>query len=334
MTRVHPLPAIGLIAMSTALAACAAAPEFSGPMSVRNQHPAQLTVLHMTPQSTRSVPVGEAELRWDNAYTSLWLQGSRQGDVLDLDGESWVTTLALRTGLLEGLDLGIELPFLYYSSGFVDSFIIDWHDWFGFPQHQRDEFPEDQFNVVASRGGRTAFQVEEDRFGIGDVPLTLQYALQEPSEESPFGFALRGAVELPSGNEKAGFGNGKTDWSLGALAEYRYGSAAFTGHAQYTFAGTPSRVRRAGLSFHDVPSVGGGVEWALERGWALLAQTEWEASTLRRMRVNEANDSQWLLWAGVRKRFANGLVLDLGLGEDLSTNVAPDISFWIGLRWR
>lgn len=56
-----------------------------------------------------------------------------------------------------------------------------------------------------------------DSHGAGDVTLGAKHRFVDPSAEGP-GFALQGAVKLPTGVREAGLGTGELDVSIGAAA--------------------------------------------------------------------------------------------------------------------
>jgi len=301
-------------------------------MEVRNQHPAQLTVLHMPPARATVQDAGEAAVRWDNSYSSLFLSGQGAGNTFAMDGEILRTSISGHVGLGAGLQLDLELPIGHTTGGFLDQFVIGWHDLFGFPEQGRGAAPKGRFQVVARRQGADALVVDE-RTGWLDVPVGLTWGALQPGEDQPWGLALRGAVELPVGDEDAGFGNGEFDFALGGVGEWRGERLGVHAFLQHTWAGTPRRARAAGLSYADVTSGGVGLEAALGADTSALLQTEWETSTLRDLGFDRVDDPQWLLWVGLRQRLWKSLFGEVALGEDLSEFVAPDFSVFVGLAW-
>lgn len=314
------------------LAGCAASPRLRGPLPVRNQHPAQLTVLHLPPAAATVLPPGSAATRLDAAYSSLWLTGSGTGGrAWAMDGEYLRTALAARFGLGAGLELGVELPFAHTSGGFLDSFVIDYHDTFGFADQNRTSVANDQFRVEARRNGATVWSVSESGLALLDVPLTLTWQATDPTRGP--GIALRGGVELPTGDDDRGYGSGETEVGAGVVLEQRALGCGFYGHAQHTFAGTPGPARAAGFSFADVTSAGLGVEAPLADGVEALLQVEWETSTLRPLDLSITRREQWLLWVGLRADLGRDFDLELGFAEDLHGLVSPDFTAWLAVAW-
>jgi len=299
-------------------------------MPVRNQHPAQLTVLHMQPARAAVLGAGAVEARLDAAYTSLWLSGQGTGRSWLMDGEYLRAGPSARIGLGRGLQLGIELPFAHTSGGFLDDFVIDYHDSFGLPDQGRDVAPRDGFAVRAEQNGAVVWSVERDGLQLLDVPLILQWEVL-PAGPGRLGLAARGAVELPTGDDEDGYGSGELEASCGIVAELQAGGLAFTGHAQHTFAGTPAAARRAGLHFADVTAIGGGVEAPLTPDLSLLAQVEYETSALREFGLRATGREQAMLWVGGRWRVTPRCAIEVGFGEDLIGLVSPDFTAWLGM---
>ena len=98
-----------VVAFALLLGGCVSAQTFSGPLPVRNQHPAQLTVLHMAPADTSVLDAGSMRLRADAAYSSLFLAGSDGGDSFEMDGEYLLVTPTWQAGLSMA-GVGASLP--------------------------------------------------------------------------------------------------------------------------------------------------------------------------------------------------------------------------------
>src|SRR5262245_10270962 len=114
--------AVRALAGSIALVSCATSPAVRGPLPVRNQHPAQLTVLHLDPVAARAVLPGEVTARVATAYSSLFQSGSGNGNQFTMDGELLRASLQLRVGVGEGFTVGAELPWELTTGGFLDHF--------------------------------------------------------------------------------------------------------------------------------------------------------------------------------------------------------------------
>lgn len=321
-----------VLGASWLLGGCATRSEAQGPLPVRNQHPAQLLVMSMPPASTRTLASGAVAVRGDAAYSSLWLVGGAPGRQWRMDGEYLRAATTARFGLGGGLEAALELPVAHTSGGFLDDFLIDYHDLFGMPDQDRDIAPRDRFDIGLRANGTEVWGVDADGLTLLDAPVTLTWRLTDP--KAAVGAAVRGGVELPLGDADRGYGNGGVEPSVGVLVDRVAGAFSFYGHAQYTWAETPDRTAAAGLQFADVAAAGVGAEIAVVDGAHAYVQLAWEQSTLRRFGLAETDDDQALLWIGGRLRCSDDLAVELGFGEDLIALVSPDFTAWVGMVWR
>jgi hypothetical protein len=309
-----------------------AKPAFQGPLPVRNQHPAQLTVMHMPPARAAVLGPEGVQVRVDAAYSSLFLFGQTGNRSWIMDGEYLRVGTGLRWGLGDGFEFAAELPFAHTSGGFLDSFLIDYHEAFGFPDQDRENFPKNEYDIEARQGSQTVWQVQRESIELLDVPLRLTKEVIAPGPER-VGVAVRGGIELPTGNDERGYGSGKVEPSVGGLLEYDALGVSFTGHADYTWAGTPSPAKRSGLTFADVTALGVGAELPLANALHAFVQLEWETSTLRNFGLSVTDHDQLLLWVGGRWSASRTIGLEIGLGEDLASLVSPDFTAWFGMVW-
>jgi hypothetical protein len=311
-------------------AGCVPATHWAGPLPVRNQHPAQLTVAHLPPGRAAVLGAGTADLRVDAAYSSLFLAGQRGSRRWRMDGEYLRVGTTARVGLGHDLQFGIEVPFAHTSGGFLDDFVIRYHDWFGFPDQGREAAPRDDFQVAATNGTSPVWTLQRDSAELLDVPLQVQWAVLPP-EPGRLGVALLAALELPTGDARRGYGSGGVDAAFGIAFELPWERLACYGQIQHAFAATPAAVRAAGLSFADVTAASVGLETMLLPELSLLVQVAGETSTLRDFDVPETAREQLLLWVGGRWRAAPRIAFELAFGEDLIGLASPDFTAWAGM---
>ena len=168
---------------------------------------------------------------------------------------------------------------------------------------------------------------------LGDLPIHLTFNPLGDRSEFPLQIALRGGIELPTGDEDDGYGNGGVDYSVGYLATWEGESwNAFTWGSR-SWIDDPDQAEDAGLSYPTVNRFGGGLEVALWRGLSAITQIEWEQSVLRRLDDSHADSDQVLIWFGGRLRFTERFDVEFALAEDLKSRVSPDITFHVGFRF-
>jgi hypothetical protein len=327
-------------AVASILLSCAACeltrPPVFAPFAARNQHPVELTVIDPLPRPATAAAPATTELALAVDWTSLWLQPGTGVDEIRLDGELVRWTPSLRLGVVPGVDIEIALPVMKVSGGVLDGFIEGWHDFFGLPQNKRDEFPRDQLEVHARRVDtqgnlQEAYALDETSLALGDVPIFVGWF---PVRAGGLSAGVRAGLELPTGDESRGLGNGELDYYGGLAAGYEVDRLALFAWGGYAFAGTPDTARRAGLEYEDRPSVAAAAEVAVADWVSVLVQVSWQKSVLRQLRDSHATSDQALLWLGGRLRFSPAVALELGVGEDILEDVSPDVTLHAGLRLR
>ncbi len=229
------------------------------------------------------------------------------------------------------MDLGVELPVLHATSGFLDRFVIGWHETFGFAEQGRSSAPKDAFDVSIAHDGVEVWAMEPYGVHLGDVPIELCWSPVVPGRDGPFGLALRGGIEVPTGAASRGYGSGGVDVALGVVGEIRLPTVAFTGQLAMTEPSTPDALQRAGIDLREVWSFDLGAEIAVSDDFALLVGSGYESAALRTLGFSRAADDQWLLWIGMRQRTGPTSHVEIGFGEDLSRYVAPDFSAWLAV---
>ena len=318
-----------------ALGGCGLLPEENpptrGPIATRNQHPLALTVLQPRPRSARTQPQGTLGVETELTAMSIFEDGLGVDERVGLDGEIWRNALRVRYGLTESLDVEVELGLAYTTSGFLDGLADFFHDTFNFPGGGRDRIANDQYEMVIESDGEEIFDVEEDRLGINDLPIVFTQRLREEDADGP-GVAWRVGVELPTGSEKNGFGNGELDFGTGILLERSFGKWTFTGGVDYVFAGQPDDFESADVDLDNSLLLAQGIEYRLRHNCSLMTQLLFQSPFTQDLDIEEI-DSE-MLDLGI------GLALDVGgarftssFHEDLIASTGTDFAFRFALSW-
>jgi hypothetical protein len=267
---------------------------------------------------------------------------SNDGDEMDagerllIDGETTRLTLACQYGLSEGLELGIDIPYVYHSGGFLDGFIIDYHQWFGFPKGAREQAPRNRLLYLYSRDGIEKLKVDSSGGGLGDVSLSAGLQLYHDGQENPRAVALRASVKLPSGDSAMLFGSGSTDASLwlSASDDYRlplghgtvFGAA---GVMAMTRGNVLPEQQRNHVFFGRI-----GMGWNPLAWLAFKIQMDGHTSFFKDSSLPPLSTNAVQLLIGGTLCFSGSTTLDIAVSEDIPVRTSPDMVFHFSLNTR
>src|SRR4030095_2572655 len=194
-----------------------------GPLETRTQNPLTLLFLSPVPQNASVLERGES--RFSVAFPLSILiersqpKGAKVG--VDLDMEIYRTSLHFAYGVLPNLEAGLEIPFLSFSGGFLDSFLQSYHDAFGFPNGGRNLVPNGRFSYLLTEEGRVLYSPQKSAFGLSDLSFYLKYRFWKEGKRRP-AFSVRTAFKFPTGDRGRGLGSGEADFALQLALEKSY----------------------------------------------------------------------------------------------------------------
>ena len=93
-----------------------------------------------------------------------------------LDGETYFADFRFRRRIHERLEIGLDVPLVKHSRGFLDRMIYDWHDFWGISNSKRGE-PHNQLDYAYQNNGSVQQRVTASSFGVGDVQLSAAMPL-------------------------------------------------------------------------------------------------------------------------------------------------------------
>ena len=325
------LPLVGACSMLPELSSAEAA-RVRGPLGTRMPQPLLMNFPHLGLRRAVVTPAGEVAAGATLAYSSIFETGASNGDVVRMDGELAQATLRARAGLGKGFELEAQGGVLHGGGGSLDGFIIRWHEFFGFPNGGRTAVPDDQFDMRVVRGGVEGYALVPDELQLQDLALTLAWGGEQPRARD-WTHLVRGTIELPTGSEADGFGNGEVDFGLGWNAELDLGRSTLFATASWVHPGESSALRRAGISLFERVCLGGAWELRLTERTSGVVQLEWLNPLTTSVALEEIDTSY--------VDFVIGLTHDLGgrwratvaFQEDLAAAAGTDFSVVCGLGW-
>ncbi len=216
----------------------------------------------------------------------------------------------------------VSIPLLANRGGELDSTIENWHDFFGFPNGDRDDFPQDDINIQYVRDGKVEYSQTSSSSGIGDISLAIGYQATATT-------AYFAGIELPTGSESDYTGNEAIDvafW-VSRAANVSANTNAY-GMLGISFPGDDGQLKGLIRDYVWVAQV--GVDYRFSNDYIGTAQLDMHGPTIEDSDLKAFNESfQILLGLGFPNLLENHR-LDLFFTEDIKVNSAPDITF--GLR--
>jgi len=299
--------------------------------AVRNYHPfAQVFGLPGFADA-RVLDSRQVSVAFNTTVVSHADAGSRPAEAIRLDGESYLSNLAVGIGVRERLTLGIDVPFVTYSGGIFDSAIESWHDLWGFPNGNRDG-PHNELFIGYTRDGVEQLVLDSAGTGIGDVRLEAAYRLAGAGDRDS-ALVLRAGAKLPTGAAGSLRGSDAADFSLDLAvrkAVLAGGRLLLVANAGAVMLGSGDVLPQ--LQRDMVGYAGAGAVLRFNERWRfnlqLYAQTSYFRSDLRALGA----DSMSLTVGGSYTWVASALRLSVAVMEDPVADITPDVALQIELR--
>jgi hypothetical protein len=285
--------------------------------------------------SASLVPAGNWRIGLSQDIASIYSSNATAAEQILLDGELYRWTLAGRYGLKDTVELGMEIPLVMHRSGFMDSFITDWHKFWGLPQGGRDTAPKDRLLYLYKKNGVPQIDLNSATGGIGDISLLAGWKLFEQQTAADHDMlALRGQLKLPTGDSAsllgsggadiaiflAGAANRATEWGIGGI----FGSVG----GIYSSDGDILASQRKNLV--GFGTVGAG--WSPTGLISFKVQCSLNSPFYKQTSLSELDNVGALLTIGGALKLPGNYILDIAVGEDIAVNTAPDVTFHLGLK--
>lgn len=254
------------------------------------------------------------------------------GESIIWDGETAQYTLRFRYGISDKLELGLDVPYIEHSGGYLDSIIRSYHKMMGFPNDRQEQFDKDQIDYQLDENGTVVYSMKEKHSGLGDVRFTAAVPLFSKSLQSRRHLALRSLLKLPTGNAGDLLGSGGTDVSLGlAYSDFEtldslnmvlsaYGGGIYMGNTEV--------LRDKQLHFAGYG--GASLDW-LALDWLELKLQMDLHSAFYDSELKQLGSSVQLL-AGGTFHLPGAILLDWGITEQVVTDATPDVGFYLFVR--
>ncbi len=305
------------------------------PFYTYNQSP--LIQIHGLPaiDNASLVPIGRLGMLLSVDAANNFTIDSNTRENITLDGETYRFTLAARYGIARGFEVGLDIPYVAHSGGFMDGFIEDFHHFFGFPNGGRESAPRDRLLYHYASTYNDGINLSDSTSGVGDIRLTGAMQLYRKGDDAPRAVALRASLKLPTGNSHRLLGSGGTDFALwlDASEDYRLPALGHltgfgaVGGMVMSEGDVLKRQQRTAAGFASL-----GFGWSPINWFALKVQANAHTPIYQNSSLREVNESSVQLVSGGTFAFTQNTSLDLGISEDVLVDTSPDVVFTLTLR--
>ena len=293
------------------------------PLVTMNQNPLVLPYGLPLPLPARLASDGAGRyglvLNWSNTAT---VESSGRWEAT-VDAETVDLRLRGEVAFGERWSVMAELPWRSTGGGSLDGAIESWHDFWGLPEGDRKNMPQDRYLIEAQVDGQPVLLYDDDASGIADIPLRLGYQLLA-DERSAVSAWL--SVDLPTGDADDLLGSGATDVVASVAAQSQVAEhwqvfgqfdVAWLGDGDIAPAYQESWVV-AGLA---------GVTWNAWRALDLTLQL-YANSQVFDIPVTALSGDAVVLGFGGTWRTEHGWRFDIGMNEDVQVEASPDATFY------
>jgi hypothetical protein len=304
------------------------------PFNSFNQNP--FVQIYGIPHETGADIVGQGKLRAGliQDYTSNYTVDATSSEQAVFDGETYRVAFTARYGVARNGEIGIDIPYVSHGGGFLDSFIVDWHTFFGLPQGGRELVENNQINYSYYRDGEKKARMDYATSGIGDISLTGGYRLYDVRDaEHHDMLALKGAVKLPTGKSSALLGSGSTDVLLQLCGSRNspgdWGNSGIYGSIGGLYMSESDVIPDQHKPFAGVGTI--GVGWGPTPWISFKVQLSGNTPLYRGSSLDEISRNSSVIMFGGALKFPGEYLLDIGVSENIVAATAPDVSFHLGL---
>lgn len=307
------------------------------PFHTANRSP--LLHFYGIPSETSSdlLEAGKWEFSITQDIASITTISNNANEAMYLDGELYRWSLIGRYGFGQRLELGFELPYVAQTGGFLDGFIVGWHNFFLLPQGGRTIVPHNRLKYRYAKNGVTRLDASPASNGISDMSLLAGYQLYSGRDDRNHDtLALRAQLKLPTGDSSAMLGSGSTDLALFISGSRNsrsdwgtLGSFASLGGMYSSDGDILNQQRNNLVGFGTIGAGWSPAEWLTFKLQGNVTTPFYKDSYLRELGTWTA-----LLTMGGSLKLPGNYLLDISVGEDILVDSAPDVTFNLGLTKR
>ena len=316
-----------------------------GPLAIRNQMPLYLFYLQIVPDKAevteKSKFLINADYTVSNITVSAFTPSVSQymgNYIVDIDLEVSRVTLDLRYGLYDNLEIGLEVPYLSLSRGYLDNFIEGIEDGIG-ARTPRSRERQGSYNFDYSLRYNGTYLIQEKHStgpGIGDIVLNAKYHLLKEKSWFLPNVSLRSAIKFPTAEEKDLLGSGEFDYGAGILIDKGFFDRVFLYlGANVMWIESPSFLSQLSINKEYFSGLL-ALECFFTRRFSLVAQVTGNTTPYPYSDTNPLDNDAYELGIGFNYALKEKTDVgwNFGISENITAASSPDVTFHTGLNWK
>ncbi|MCZ4693648.1 DUF3187 family protein [Ancylomarina euxinus] len=252
-------------------------------------------------------------------------------EIVYFDGEMARFDLQARYGISPRFEIGLNVPFINHSTGFMDSSINGFHDFLGLTGGARANTPVDGILYAYMQDGKSLFNINESSFGVGDVSFELGFKLLDQKSHS---MALRAYLKMNNADKFKLLGSGTLDFSV-QFAGQAIGVGPRPAYFFYSF----GYLRVGGgslledMQINDIAFASLGLAVKVNKWLAPKMQLDYHSRFYKNSLTQELGDYGMQFLLGSDFILSEKMILTGGFAEDVKINTSPDFVLHLGLSY-
>lgn len=311
----------------------------AGPIPIRNQMPLYLFYLQMEPDKANVIEQDKLNINAGYAVSNITVSCFTPATSLyniNIDAEVSRITLDLKYGIYENTEVGLEVPYLSLSAGYLDEFVKGFEDSVG-ARTPRSRIRQGSYNLNYSfiYNNQDLIKRTNASDGLGDIVLKAKYQILEEDRYSFWpNMSFRTAVKLPTGEKRSLLGSGEFDYGFGILSDKTF-SERITVYAGCNFVviEKPSFFSVLNLKKNIVSGII-GAEYLLAQRFSLVMQVTGNTTPYPSSGTNALDEDALDIGFGLNYLWKEkqNVSWHFAFTENINSAASPDVSFNTGWK--
>ncbi|NQT95171.1 MAG: DUF3187 family protein [Candidatus Omnitrophica bacterium] len=314
----------------------------SGPFNIRNMMPMYMFYMQMAPEKAETTQKGRYSLDagYHVANTIIkqhdpWPSWKPYNDLtydLLIDTEVSRFYADIKYGLLDNLEVSVNIPLLDYSGGYLDSFIENFEDVFEAIKtpNAREDRPGDKYRFKVVHFGQTVIDDLSEPSGIGEITLEAKYKVLEEKDYLPT-ISLRGGLKLPTASDEI-LGSDEIDYGVGVLLDKKLMDRLFLYiNLNVIFIGKPDIIDKLNIDDYILSGLF-GLEFFLTDRTSIILQA-FGNTTIYDEGISAMDKDGAVLSVGFNHNFTKDISWQIAMDEN-TNNATPDFGLLTSLKIR